>query len=77
MPNPIFDAAKIDSVYRDPSGKIRPEVNLEIKFKNNEGDDLFETVNDGVGDMGKNISKQNKIQFGKAVGSRASNKKTW
>ena len=50
--------------------------NLEIKFKNNEGDDLFETVNDGVGDMVKNISKQNKIQFGKAVGSRASNKKT-
>ena len=76
LPNPIFDAAKIDSVYRDPSGKIRPEVNLEIKFKNNEGDDLFETVNDGVGDMVKNISKQNKIQFGKAVGSRASNKKT-
>ena len=76
LPNRIFDAAKIDSVYRDPSGKIRPEVNLEIKFKNNEGDDLFETVNDGVGDMVKNISKQNKIQFGKAVGSRASNKKT-
>ena len=76
LPNPIFDAAKIDSVYRDPSGKIRPEVNLEIKFKNNEGDDLFETVNDGVGDMVKNISKQNKIQFGKAVGSVASNKKT-
>jgi len=76
LPNPIFDAGKIDSVYRDPSGKVRPEVNLEIKFKNNQGDDLFETVNDGVGDIVKNISRQNKIQFGKAVGSRASNKKT-
>lgn len=76
LPNPIFDAAKIDSVYRTPKGQTRPEVNLEIKFKNNEGDDLFETVNDGVGDMVKNISKQNALQFGKAVGSKASNEAT-
>ena len=76
LPNPIFDAAKINSVYRTPGGQIRPEVNLEIKFKNNEGKDLFETVNDGVGDMVKNISKQNALQFGKAVGSKASNEAT-
>jgi len=76
LPNPIFDAAKINSVYRTPGGQIRPEVNLEIKFKNNEGKDLFETVNDGVGDMVKNISKQNALQFGKVVGSKASNEAT-
>ena len=82
LPDPIFDAGQIDAVYRDPGGKIRQSVNLDIKFKNNEGKDLFETVNDGVGDMvdrifSKNaMDKQLKLKLGKSVGSRASNKAT-
>ena len=63
LPDPIFDAGQIDAVYRDPGGKIRQSVNLDIKFKNNEGKDLFETVNDGVGDMVDRIFSKNALEF--------------
>jgi hypothetical protein len=66
LPNPLFDEANIGS------------ANLKIKFKNKEGKELFETVNDGVEDMVDDIFASNKdIKLGaKATGTRASNEET-
>ena len=66
LPDPLFDEANISS------------ANLKIKFKNKEGKELFETVNDGVEDMVDNIFASNKdIKIGaKATGTRASNEET-
>jgi len=66
LPDPLFDEANIGS------------ANLKIKFKNKEGKELFETVNDGVEDMVDDIFASNKdIKLGaKATGTRASNEET-
>ena len=76
LPDPLFDKGKIDSTYVTYGGKVQPEANIEISFKNKEGKELFETVNDGVEDLVNDISAKNKIQMGTATGTRASNEIT-
>tara|TARA_R100000951_G_scaffold59753_1_gene50248 strand:+ start:3641 stop:7201 length:3561 start_codon:yes stop_codon:yes gene_type:complete len=76
LPDPFFDKGKIDSTYVTYGGKVQPEANIEINFKNKEGKELFETVNDGVEDLVNDISAKNKIQMGTATGTRASNEIT-
>jgi len=66
LPNPLFDEMNIAT------------ANLKIKFKNKEGKELFETVNDGVEDMINTIFKSNeeKKRLAKATGTRAPQPKT-
>ena len=66
LPNPLFDEMNIAT------------ANLKIKFKNKEGKELFETVNDGVEDMVNTIFKSNeeKKRLAKATGTRAPQPKT-
>lgn len=66
LPNPLFDEMNIAT------------ANLKIKFKNKEGKELFETVNDGVEDMVNTIFKSNeeKKRLAKATGTRAPQTKT-
>ena len=66
LPNPLFDEANISS------------TNFKIKFKNKQGKELFETVNDGVEDMVHKIfaSNQDKIKLAKKMGTKAPNFKT-
>jgi len=66
LPNPLFDEMNIAT------------ANLKIKFKNKDGKELFETVNDGVEDMVNTIFKSNeeKKRLAKATGTRAPQPKT-
>ena len=66
LPNPLFDEMNIAT------------ANLKIKFKNKEGKELFETVNDGVEDMVNTIFKSNeeKKRLAKTTGTRAPQPKT-
>ena len=66
LPNPLFDEMNIGT------------ANLKIKFKNKDGKELFETVNDGVEDMVNTIFKSNaeKKRVAKITGTRAPQAKT-
>ena len=66
LPNPLFDQMNIAT------------ANLKIKFKNKDGKELFETVNDGVEDMVNTIFKSNeeKKKLAEATGTRAPQPKT-